>query len=159
MITKTLLKRAWILLGLMIMVSSLNAESVIHTLEGNPSIPDEEIRGFYSSESWKMIKDAPYQGYVVIKGHVNKKNVFCPRKIEEFYPNESKNDLAFKMAGEVKISSASVGTRIDPKACVYVIFYEDDPEKKIALVFGEREQSTYFAENSLRDKYMSLFSY
>ena len=155
---ESLLRGTWILAGFMF-ASSMSAQSVVHTLDGNPDIPDFEIRAFYKDEAWNMIKDAPYQGYVVISGTVNPRGEFYPRKIESSYPDDSKNDMASKMSKEVKISAAKVGTRVDPKASVYVIFYEEDPERKVALVFGKRKKSVAFQDHSIRGRYMSLFSY
>jgi len=152
------LRRSWILAGF-VMASSMSAQNLVHTIDGNPDIPGLDIRAFYRDEAWKMIKDAPYQGYVVVKGTVNPRGEFHARRVESSYPDDSKNDLAFKMSEEVKISSAKVGTRIDPKASVYVIFYEENPEQKVALVFGKRDKSIGFQENSIRGRYMSLFAY
>ncbi len=135
------------------------AEKCAHSLKGNDNIPHREIMAFYPVEAWKMIKDTPYSGYVIVHGQVNKKSEFLPGKVTECYPDDSKNKLALKMAGNVKLSSATVGTRINPKADVYVIFYDGNNDDRTAIVFGKRSKSANVAMNSQRSRYMSLFSY
>ena len=103
------LRRSWILAGF-VMASSAGAQTMVHTIDGNPDIPGLDIRAFYRDEAWKMIKDTPYQGYVVVKGTVNPRGEFRAQRVESSYPDDSKNDLAYKMAGEVKVSAAKVGT-------------------------------------------------
>lgn len=132
---------------------------VVHSLNGNIKIPEKEIRGFYSKEAWATIEDAPYDGCVIIRGSVKPNNVFRAGKIIESYPDDSRNKLALKLSKKVKLSSAKVGTRINPTADVYVLFYEENSDKRTALVFGKRRQSTHFSTGMLRDKYMGLFSY
>jgi len=143
----------------LLMASVVSASEVVHTLSGNPNIPDDEIRWFYGDEAWHMIESTPYQGYAIIQGRVNNRSLFCPHKVTECYPDESRNEIAMKLAGNVKLPYSTVGTRISPSADVYVVFYEENSEKRTALVFGERRKEAYVSESFMRDKYMSLFSY
>lgn len=132
-----------------------------HTLAGNPYIPHEILRGFYSPHDWPEIRDMPYDAFVVLRGTVERDNSVTIRSTAAYYPETDTSRLqrAIRYADDVKLSPISVGTHIRPYAEVFVVFYESQAEPNMALVFARQTVTPGTQDASSRRIYLKTWTY
>lgn len=115
------------------------SDDVVHTLSGNPRIPVDDLREFFEKGKWEEMKDVEYDAYVILRGAVEEDRSVTVDQILDFYPDDSRNDLALKFAKRAAIVPNRIGTRVKPAAKVYVVFYEKSLIMKQAMVFAKQQ--------------------
>ena len=115
------------------------SDGIVHTLSGNPRIPVDDLREFFERGEWDEVKDAKYDAYVILKGVVEEDRTVTVDQVLDFYPDDSRNDLALKFAKKVEIVANRIGTRVKPRAKVYVVFYEKSLIMNQAMVFAKQQ--------------------
>jgi hypothetical protein len=101
-------------------------------------IPWDEIESLYNSREQRTLQSLKYSGYVVMDGEIAEDGKVRIRKTLESYPDHSRDTLAQVFGNTAVIRTPTLGSLIIPKAGVYVIFYDDNFEGRIALVFAKR---------------------
>jgi len=134
-------------------------EGVVHTLAGNPRLPQEEIEMFYGDPSWNLLKNRPYTAYVVFRGQVFPDRTIRISRPVEAWPDLSRMDRAMRYATEAQLLPFKVGTRVRPTAEVFVVFYETAPGRNTALVFAKQLGVLGPFETYGESRYLSLWEY
>ena len=115
------------------------SDEVVHALSGNPRIPVDDLREFFQGGKWDEVKDIKYDAYVILRGTVEEGRSVTVDQVLDFYPDDSRNDLALKFANNVEIVANRIGTRVKPSAKVYVVFYEKSLIMNQAMVFAKQQ--------------------
>ena len=102
------------------------------------NIPWSEIEVLYNPRAQQTLQSLIYSGYVIMEAEIADDGEVQIRKIIESYPDHYRDGLAQSFGHNAVIQASALGSRINPKARVYVIFYYDTFEGKIALIFAKR---------------------
>ena len=150
-------------LGLVLAVAGCTAPQagtgVVHTLAGDPRLPEMEIRAFYSELGWRTVKDIPFDGYVVVRASINDDHTLSDLRVYESYPDDSHNELAMTFAQHARLSGTTVGGRTKPNGEIYVVFYETNSSPHRALVFGREIGGAALTEGIARNRFLDVYSY
>jgi hypothetical protein len=107
-------------------------------LSQTAKIPWSEIEALYNSREKLTLQSLKYSGYVIMEGEIADDGKVRISKTLESYPDHSRDALAQVFGNSAVIKTPTIGSLIIPKAGVYVIFYDDNFEGRIALVFAKR---------------------
>jgi hypothetical protein len=121
--------------------ASVPDEVATHSLAGNPRLPDELIRVFYSDQRWREISNREYDAYVIYRGTIERDRSVTFRQVMESWPDRRRVQQAIKYGGEVRLSPIRIGSRVKPGAEVYVLFFETGRTPNQALVFAKQTGS------------------
>jgi len=98
------------------------------------------------------------KGYVIMEGSIDEEGKVRDSKIVESFPDHAQDRLAQAFGQRAEIHTPTVGSRIAPRASVYVIFYDHLLEGSIAVVFAKRLDSAgtgHFGEGD----YLNAFTF
>jgi hypothetical protein len=129
------------------------------TLDSNPLAPFSTLRLFYDADKWNVLKNMEYAGYVIYNGTIRDDGSVRLGRIREAWPDESRNRLAQAFAATVRINALSVGTRVAPRAEVFVFFYETDPLPGWALVIGQQAGGPVAHDYAMQTVYLTVIHY
>lgn len=114
------------------------ATSSVHTLAGNPRFPTDDMARFFTAEKWQKLREMEYTGYVVMDARIlSDGSVALGREIAS-YPDASWSLLAHALGQRARLHPTTVGTHVDPKAEIYVIFFSRSLDGNLALIFGQQ---------------------
>jgi len=102
------------------------------------SIPWKEIEALYNSREQRTLRNLKYSAYVIMQGEIADDDRVRISRISESYPDHVRDRLARVFGHTAVIQTPTIGSRIIPKAEVFVIFYDDTLEGNIALIFAKR---------------------
>jgi hypothetical protein len=117
--------------------SSPKSQSSPSPLFRTAKIPWSEIEALYNPRERQTLQGLKYSGYVIMEGEIADDGKVQIRKISESYPDHSRDRLAQVFGRTAVIHSPTLGSRINPKAGVFVIFYDDTFEGNVALIFAK----------------------
>lgn len=136
----TMVRTVFSLIILLTIISTpLLAVEQANTLQDNGRVPESLVRSQVSDEMAGALLKAPYKGFYQIESTVkNRKMLFSKLDAEQSFPDQRWETIALDIASLVQMPAYSTGSRIDPKATAYVVFYDRDvsgvePEKVIYL--------------------------
>ena len=118
--------------------SSSNRNRPANTLIGNDRLPHEEMGKISQARQWMLIRDLEYTGYVIMEGQIGEDGQVSVRKIVESYPGNSRDRLAYALGNNAVIHAATTGTKMIPKAMIYVIFYERLSDRNLAFIYAKQ---------------------
>lgn len=101
----------------------------------------------------------PYDGYVIIRGSINRNKEVVFSKIEESFPDGRRNSMALEYAKGIPSESCNPGSRLKPRINVYVVFYETNSSPNRALVFTKKEGDAAPGETFGGSTYMRMWTY
>ena len=97
----------------------------INTLADNDAIENSLIESQVDDETAGILLDTPYKGFYQIQSRIKHTDITFGKIVpQQSFPDERWADLASQIASMVKIKAYTTGTRIDPKATAYVVFYD-----------------------------------
>lgn len=104
---------------------SVSATDKVNTLSQNEAIPDQLVMKVISDDIAEVMLDTPYKGFYQLSSKIkNRKMVFSEVETEVSYPDKRWEGLALDIASLVQMPAYSTGSRIDPKATAYVVFFD-----------------------------------
>ena len=109
-----------------------------NTLIGNDRLPHEEMGRLSQPSQWELIRDLEYSGYAIMEGRVDDDGQVRVTRMVERYPDDSRNQLAYALGNTVVIHAATIGTKMGPKALVYIVFYEKLSGRNLAFIFAKQ---------------------
>ena len=108
-------------------IASVQAMEQANTLGSNEAISNALVESLVDDSEAKALLDAPYKGFYQIESKVkNSKIVFSNVETKLSYPDERWEIIATEIASLVQMPAYSTGSRIDPRATAYVVFYDVD---------------------------------
>ena len=114
------------------------AAPTAHTLTGNPLLPAGDMAKFFTPDKWTRLREIEYAGYVIIEAQIRPDgSVVLGREIES-YPDASWNVMARTLGQQVRLHANTVGSHLDGKAQIYVVFFPRGWDGNMALIFGQQ---------------------
>ena len=119
-------------LALLVMVSltgiaSAQAMNQINTLGANDAISNTLIETQVDEGTASVLLETPYKGFYQFRSKVNHaKMIFSKPVSKQSFPDERWMDIAKDIASLVEMPAYSTGSRIEPRATAYVVFYDID---------------------------------
>ena len=130
----------------------------VHTLTGNDRLPHAEMEKLSQSRQWALMRNLEYSGYVIMEGRIDEDDRVHVSKLSESYPDNSRDRLALALGNKTVIHARNIGSRIEAKAEVYVIFYEKLNDANLAFIYAR--QVDYMAtEGSGAACYLNTVTY
>jgi len=118
-----------ILMASLAQMASAQAMEQVNTLGANDAVTNSLVESLVDKATAKALLETPYKGFYQLESKVkNTKIVFSKVDPERSYPDERWEALASDIASLVQMPAYSTGTRIDPKATAYVVFYDANIE-------------------------------
>ena len=113
-----------IMLSLIAIPSAL-AMNQVNTLASNEAIPTQLIETQVDEETARILLETPYKGFYEIKSKIKNRSITFGTVVpEESFPDERWVSMATDIASLVEIPAYTTGSRIDPTATAYVVFYD-----------------------------------
>ena len=124
----------------------------------SPKIPWAEIETLYNPRARQTLQGMTPAGYVIMEGIIDDAGKVRVRKIRESFPDHSRDQAAQAFGQKAEIHAPTIGSLLEARADIYVIFYEHVLEDHIAVVFAKRLD---FAGNgpSTPGVYLNAFAY
>ena len=110
----------------------------MHTLAGSSGLPQRDIETFFSPAHWQKLRKLEYESYVAMQAEIRPDGSVILGKITESLPDASWNDRAYELGQHVTLRAANVGSHINQKAEIYVVFFKRGPDGHLVLVFGRQ---------------------
>jgi len=106
-------------------ISSAQATSQVNTLSANDTISNQLIESQVDEETANILLETPYRGFYAIESKIKNRNItFGEVVTEQSFPDGRWGAMAADIASLVEIPAYSTGSRIEPTATAYVIFYD-----------------------------------
>ena len=106
-------------------IISVQAMNQVNTLETNEAIPSKLIETQVDEETARILLETPYKGFYQIESNIKNRAITFGKTVpEKSYPDERWEMMARDIASLIEIPAYSTGSRIEPKATAYVVFYD-----------------------------------
>ena len=113
-----------------------------NTLTGNDRLPHLEMELMSQPKQWELMRNLEYSGYEIIAGQIGDDGHVRITKLVESYPENSRDRLAYALAGKVVLKASIIGTRMPPAAEIYIVFYEKLGDSNLAFVYARQVDYT-----------------
>jgi len=120
-------------------VSFANASFEPNTLGGNDEVPNKLIESLLEDQDAKTVLETPYMAFYEVKGKVSGNKMRFDDIIKNrSFPDERLAALALGIAAMANRPAFTTGSRIQPSAMAYVVFYDGKidaiaPERRMLL--------------------------
>ena len=111
---------------------------MMHTLGARRDLPTQDIEKLFGPSEWSKLRDLEYEAVVVMTADVRADGSLRLGRVRESFPDASWQALAKSFASDAELRAASVGSHIDPKAEVVVIFFKRALDGNLALIFARQ---------------------
>ena len=99
----------------------------VNTLASNDAIANQLIETQVDESTAGALLETPYRGFYQINSKVNGGRMTFDRVVsKQSFPDARWKDMATDIASLVEIPAYSTGSRINPKATAYVVFYDNN---------------------------------
>ena len=110
------------------------------TLAGDPRFPARDIEGMFTPAQWRKLRDLEYVACVRLEAQIRADGSVSLDKVLEIFPDASWFELARGYLGAVELRAASVGSRLSPRAEIYVVFFKRALDGNLALIFARQKE-------------------
>lgn len=115
--------------------SSTSPPPARYTLLDIPGLPKARLAGGFKPSEWERWTNLHCTGHVVLDGAVREDGTIANLRVTDSHPDHARDSLAVQLSEDLRVSAVTIGSRVPPKARIYVIFYETPPIRT-AMVFG-----------------------
>lgn len=112
------------------------------TLAGNARFPEEAMARLVPPERWAKLRELDYAGYVILEATIRSDGSVTLGREIECYPDRSWSQLARALGQQVQLRATTLGSLLEAKAEIYVVFYPDFWDGRMALIFGQQVAMT-----------------
>lgn len=106
-------------------IVTANETKTVNTLASNETISNSLIETQVDDETASILLKTPYKGFYEIESRVKHTDITFGKIVPQHsFPDDRWQKLASDIASLVKIKAYTTGTRIEPKATAFVVFYD-----------------------------------
>jgi hypothetical protein len=119
--------RSLILFSLLIFAGADCAQAMnqSNTLAANDAIANELIEAQVDEETARVLLETPYKGFYQIESKIRKRQITFGEVVpQQSWPDDRWGLMARDIASLIEIPAYHTGSRIEPKATAYVVFYD-----------------------------------
>lgn len=108
-------------------IMSAEAMNQVNTLAANEAISNSLIESQVDEKSAGTLLETPYKGFYEVQSRIKNRRITFGKVVpEESFPDDRWGDMARDIASLIEMPAYSTGSRIEPKATAYVVFYDID---------------------------------
>ena len=108
------------------------------TLADNPSLPGAQIARLLPPGQWRRLRELDYLAYVIMDAGIRPDGSVQLGRITARFPDAAWDALATSFAQDVVLRASSLGSRLEPRAEISVIFYKPVLDGRMVLIFGRQ---------------------